>query len=35
LLMAGNVMSLVPMLIVFMVAQRHFVQSVAGTGLKG
>jgi multiple sugar transport system permease protein len=35
LLMAGNVMSLVPMLVVFMVAQRYFVQSVAGTGLKG
>jgi len=35
LLMAGNVMSLVPMLIVFVVAQRYFVRSVAGTGLKG
>ena len=35
LLMAGNVMSLVPMLIVFVLAQRYFVQSVAGTGLKG
>jgi multiple sugar transport system permease protein len=35
LLMAGNVMSLVPMLVVFVVAQRYFVQSVAGTGLKG
>jgi multiple sugar transport system permease protein len=35
LLMAGNVMSLVPMLLVFVVAQRYFVQSVAGTGLKG
>jgi multiple sugar transport system permease protein len=35
LLMAGNVMSLIPMLLVFVVAQRYFVQSVAGTGLKG
>ena len=35
LLMAGNVMSLVPMLLVFVLAQRYFVQSVAGTGLKG
>lgn len=35
LLMAGNVMSLLPMLFVFVVAQRYFVQSVAGTGLKG
>jgi multiple sugar transport system permease protein len=35
LLMAGNVMSLLPMLAVFVLAQRHFVQSVAGTGLKG
>jgi multiple sugar transport system permease protein len=35
LLMAGNVMSLVPMLVVFVIAQRYFVQSVAGTGLKG
>ena len=35
LLMAGNVMSLLPMLLVFVVAQRYFVQSVAGTGLKG
>jgi multiple sugar transport system permease protein len=35
LLMAGNVMSLVPMLLVFVVAQKHFVRSVAGTGLKG
>jgi multiple sugar transport system permease protein len=35
LLMAANVMSLLPMLLVFVVAQRYFVQSVAGTGLKG
>jgi multiple sugar transport system permease protein len=35
LLMAGNVFSLVPMLLVFLVAQRYFVRSVAATGLKG
>jgi multiple sugar transport system permease protein len=35
LLMAGNVMSLVPMLIIFFIAQRFFVQSVASTGLAG
>jgi len=35
LVMAGNVMSLVPMLIVFFVAQRYFVRSVAATGLAG
>jgi multiple sugar transport system permease protein len=35
LLMAGNVMSLVPMLIIFFVAQRYFVRSVASTGLAG
>lgn len=35
LLMAGNVMSLLPMLIVFFAAQRYFVRSVAATGLKG
>jgi len=35
LLMAGNVMSLVPILIVFFAAQRYFVRSVAATGLAG
>jgi multiple sugar transport system permease protein len=35
LLMAGNVMSLVPMLVIFIVAQRYFVRSVAATGLAG
>src|SRR6478736_591105 len=35
LLMAANVMSLLPMLLVFIGAQRFFVQSVASTGLKG
>ena len=35
LLMAANVMSLVPMLVIFFVAQRYFVRSVAATGLAG
>ena len=35
LLMAGNVMSLAPMMIIFFVAQRYFVRSVAATGLAG
>jgi multiple sugar transport system permease protein len=35
LLMAGNVMSLAPMLLVFLLAQRYFVRSVAATGLTG
>jgi multiple sugar transport system permease protein len=35
LLMAGNVMSLVPMLAVFFLAQRYFIRSVAATGLAG
>jgi multiple sugar transport system permease protein len=35
LLMAGNVMSLVPMLAVFFIAQRYFTRSVAATGLAG
>ena len=32
---SANVMSLLPMLLVFIGAQRYFVQSVASTGLKG
>jgi len=35
LLMAANVMSLIPMLLVFFIAQRYFVRSVAATGLGG
>ena len=35
LLMAGNVMALAPMLLVFVFAQRWFVQSIAATGVKG
>ena len=34
LLMAGNVMALAPMLLVFIIGQRWFVQSLASTGLK-
>jgi multiple sugar transport system permease protein len=33
--MAANVMSLVPMLAVFFLAQRYFIRSVASTGLAG
>jgi len=33
--MAGNVMSLVPMLAIFFAAQRYFVRSIATTGLTG
>jgi multiple sugar transport system permease protein len=35
LLMAGNVMSLLPMVVIFFLAQRYFVRSVAATGLAG
>jgi multiple sugar transport system permease protein len=35
LLMAGNVMSLIPMLLIFFGAQRYFIRSVAATGLAG
>jgi multiple sugar transport system permease protein len=35
LLMAGNVMSLIPMLIIFFGAQRYFIRSIAATGLAG
>jgi multiple sugar transport system permease protein len=35
LLMAGNVMSLIPVLIIFFAAQRYFVRSVAATGITG
>jgi multiple sugar transport system permease protein len=35
ILMAANVMSLVPMMAVFFVAQRYFIRSVAATGLAG
>jgi len=35
LLMAANVMSVLPMLLVFFVAQRYFIRGIATTGLKG
>jgi multiple sugar transport system permease protein len=35
LLMAGNVMALAPVLLVFVIAQKWFVQSLAASGLKG
>jgi multiple sugar transport system permease protein len=35
LLMAGNVMALAPMLIVFVICQRWFVQSLAASGIRG
>jgi len=33
--MAGSVLSLIPVMIVFLVFQRYFVEGVASTGLKG
>jgi multiple sugar transport system permease protein len=35
LIMAGNVMSMIPMLALFFAAQRYFVRGIATTGLKG
>jgi multiple sugar transport system permease protein len=35
LLMAANVMSMVPVLVLFLVAQRYFIRGIATTGLKG
>jgi multiple sugar transport system permease protein len=35
LLMAANVMSLLPVLLLFFVAQRYFIRGIATTGLKG
>jgi ABC-type glycerol-3-phosphate transport system permease component len=35
LLMAGALVSVVPMLVLFVVAQRHFVRGIAMTGIKG
>ena len=35
LLMAGNVMSLIPIVVVFFAAQRYFIRSVAATGIAG
>ena len=35
LIMAGSVISLVPVLVVFLILQKYFVEGVASTGLKG
>jgi multiple sugar transport system permease protein len=35
LLMAGNVMSMIPILVLFLAAQRYFVRGIATQGLKG
>lgn len=35
LIMAGSVLSLIPVLIVFLILQKYFVEGVAATGLKG
>jgi multiple sugar transport system permease protein len=35
LLMAANVMSMIPVLLLFLVAQRWFIRGIATTGLKG
>ena len=35
LLMAANVMSMIPVLVLFFVAQRYFIRGIATTGLKG
>ncbi|TMV45668.1 carbohydrate ABC transporter permease [Paenibacillus mesophilus] len=35
LIMAGSVITVLPVIIVFLFAQRHFVQGIASTGLKG
>jgi multiple sugar transport system permease protein len=35
LLMAANVMSMVPVLLLFFLAQRYFIRGIASTGLKG
>ena len=35
LIMAGSVLSLIPVILIFIVLQKHFVQGIASTGLKG
>ena len=35
LIMAGSVLSLIPVLLIFILLQKHFVQGIASTGLKG
>ena len=35
ILMAGNMMALIPMVVAFVLTQRSFVRSIAASGLKG
>lgn len=35
LLMAASTMTILPLVVAYFLAQRHFIQSIAGTGLKG
>ena len=35
LIMAGSVVSLIPVIIIFLCLQKYFVEGVASTGLKG
>lgn len=35
LIMAGSVMSLIPVIIVFLCLQKYFVEGIASTGIKG
>lgn len=35
LIMAGSVLSLIPVILIFILLQKHFVQGIASTGLKG
>ena len=35
LIMAGSVLSLIPVLTVFLIMQKHFVEGIASTGIKG
>jgi multiple sugar transport system permease protein len=35
LMMAASLMTLLPIIIIFIVAQKHFIASAAGSGLKG
>jgi multiple sugar transport system permease protein len=35
LIMAGSVMSLIPVIVVFLCLQKYFVEGIAATGIKG
>jgi multiple sugar transport system permease protein len=35
LIQAGAVISVIPMILIFLVGQEHFIQGIARTGLKG